>query len=1014
MADSRRHCRVVWFSLLLIVFTLSLLPMAGSYDRSQDALTKRFLEACGITVQELEAHGFYGLARLLRGEPENAAPASSLPRWNLPSGYQASNSTVRMIFAQVADGAIPGTNRSYQTTFLLVNDSHYSVDGILKFYDDNGAPLKLTVGAVTDSNFPIYVYKGEILRLVTSGTGKLQTGWASIETNQPLTGTSSFAIRDVYGKYYTDVGVAESLLGTGFTIFAYSKGSTYTGLALVNPSDTNPVVLSLELIDDKGLRIAETSQRLGPRGHTARFLNEFFPTVANISNFEGSLAVNSTDGQRFAGITLRLNGDQFTSLPMVAPPAAGSTTDRLIFPQVADGLLGKLKYATSLILMNNSTDRATGRIALFKSDGTPMVVTIAGKTAALFDFDLPARAVTRLVTSGSGDAKVGWCRVSMDRPISGVAIFHVFDSQGQALAEVGVNSADLMTRFNLIADSIGFFDTGIAVANPSESTQTAYVNFNLYDKFGIWLARRKEIMTLAPSKHQALFITQLFPDYAGISEFEGLIQVSSDLPLAAMTLRSLDEKLTSVPILTEVHGFAPDTGIEFAQNLAGTASAMRWQLRLNSYDLATASMKVTCPGLKFQSSGIKKGDEIGFGTLLLGDNRSDSGFLKLLVTNTNPLEFRAVADFPLLRSYNLSAYELFTARVSNSTSGALIFEISSVSLGRSQWNGGTRVDLDFSFHPDLILLPATAGSATVAIDYVSSSGIAGYLVPKVLRSSTQPLTFAAPDPAKPNITALWPLFATAGDILTLQGSNFGTNPKIIFPLAKNASLTAFPLQADSGSLSVLVPEGIISGAIRVDNGSGPGNGYIFRVLYAPSAELILSSNAPGSDAPFTLKFNQSPLELPTIALNLNILNVDRTLSGLAKGAIVGSFRLVKDYGSSFSNDVDLELRVSSSETDKLVLYLAYKNDPTDYRKGTITVTRIPLPGSGLAFSYVPGTFPEAPYLLLYPTQLEIAFSGLPIKLPISTDSRACLAARLQSGPSDLGGMPTAVTVHIAK
>ena len=503
-------------------------------------------------MQELEAHGFSGLARVLRGEPEKAPPAAALPRWNLPAGYQAGNSPVRMIFAQVADGALPGTNRSYQTSFVLVNDSDYDVAGAMKFYGDNGAPLKLTVGTVNDSTIPINIKKGRLLRLATSGTGQLQTGWVSIETNQPLTGTASFGIRDVYGKIFTDVGVAESLLGTSFTIFADSKNNTYTGLALVNPSDTDATVLRLELIDDKGAKITETTQKLSALGHTARFLNEFFPNVANINNFEGSLIVNSTDGRKFAGITLRLNGDQFTSLPMVAPPAADRTANRLIFPQIADGLLGKLKYATSVILINNTANRATGKIDLFKSDGTPMIVTIGGKTSTSFDFDLAARAVTRLVTSGAGDAEVGWCHVSMDKRISGVSIFHVFDAQGRALAEVGVNSAEPMSKFNLIADSIGYFDTGIAITNPSETSQTTNVYFGLFNKDGDWVTSRKEVMTLQPNKHQALFMTQLFPDYSKVGEFEGTIQVSSDIPIAALTLRSLDEKLTSVPVLTQV------------------------------------------------------------------------------------------------------------------------------------------------------------------------------------------------------------------------------------------------------------------------------------------------------------------------------------------------------------------------------------------------------------------------------------------------------------------------------
>ncbi len=972
------------------------------------------LTAYESTVQELEAHGFQELARILRGEPEHAAPSSALPRWNLPVDYQAGNSPVRMIFAQVADGALPGTNRSYQTTFILENDSDYAATGFLKFYDDSGAPLKLTVGKLTDSSIPITVYPGGLVRLATSGTASLKTGWASIETDQPLAGTASFGIRDVHGKIYTDVGVAESLLGTSFTIFADSKNNNYTGLALVNPNETEAAELRLELMDDKGIKITETSQKLSTKGHVARFLNEFFPAVANINNFEGSLIVSSIDGKKFAGITLRLNGDQFTSLPMVAPPSAMNNTKLLVFPQIADGLLGKLKYATSIILINNTASRATGKIELFKSDGTPMLVTMGGKTAASFDFDLAVRAVTRLVTSGTGDAKVGWSRVTMDQPISGAAIFHVFDAQGQALAEVGVKSADLMTKFNLIADSIGFFDTGIAVAYPTNTTTTTSVYFELYNRDGFYVASRKESMKLAPSTHQALFMTQLFPDYASIGEFEGTIRVTSNYPIAALTLRSIDEKLTSVPVMSKVHGFAPDSAIEFAQNLAGTSTAMRWKLHLKENDLAIRSVKMALPALRLQSAGFKQGAEIGYGTLLLGGRIDDSGLMKLVVTKTEPLEFQAVANFPTLQAYNLSTLNLFSGKISNANSGGLLLEIFNVEALNSQWNEGAKIDLDFYLLPDLVLAPASPGTSVVTVDYASVSGIAYYLAPKVLRKSTQPITFVAPDTAKANISSISPVFLSVGDLATLKGTHFGSDPKIIFPMDKGATQIAYPIQIDTGSLSVIVPEGMVEGAIRVDNGSGPGNGYISRVLFGPVVDLALPGTAAGSEVPFTVTFNQKALDLPMIGFSLNFFNVDRVLSGLTGGTVVGTYKLLKDYGSYWYPSSDYDWRVGSTTADKVELYLAYKNDERDPGKGKMIVTKLPGAGSGLNFNYIPGTSPKRPYLLLYPTKIEVAFDGFPVKVPSSADRSLGIAAQIQSGPAELGGMSSAITVNIVK
>ena len=132
-----------------------------------------------------------------------------------------------------------------------------------------------------------------------------------------------------------------------------------------------------------------------------------------------------------------------------------------------------------------------------------MNVTIEGKTAATFDYNLSSGGVKRLVTSGAGAARVGWARVKMDQPISGSAMFQVFSDTGSLLgSEVGGSPGDPPTRFNLITDGLRFFDTGIAIANPSEDNQSAYVSMSLLDKSGV--SKATTSFNLKVREHRAL------------------------------------------------------------------------------------------------------------------------------------------------------------------------------------------------------------------------------------------------------------------------------------------------------------------------------------------------------------------------------------------------------------------------------------------------------------------------------------------------------------------------------
>jgi hypothetical protein len=97
--------------------------------------------------------------------------------------------------------------------------------------------------------------------------------------------------------------------------YVESLGSAESGIAVCNPNDTG-VTLALRLRTSTGLVAAATTIDLPPRGHVARFFDEWFPH--GFGEFEGSLEVEAT--APVSAVALRYDNPQmnvFSTLPVV-------------------------------------------------------------------------------------------------------------------------------------------------------------------------------------------------------------------------------------------------------------------------------------------------------------------------------------------------------------------------------------------------------------------------------------------------------------------------------------------------------------------------------------------------------------------------------------------------------------------------------------------------------------------------------------------------------------------------
>ena len=421
----------------------------------------------------------------------------------------------------------------FRTTFILVNNSDAGVTATLNLTDDSGSPMTISLGSLgTGSKFSVNLDGGASGFLQTDGLGQGVAGAATVTATATISVSAIFTVYDANGTYMTDAGVGSSKLVTQFVLPVDSTGSFLTGLVLFNPgADAS---LSMTLINTDGSQAGNTVQPLKSSNHRAVFLaaaGQLFPAI---SNFRGTLLVQSTSP--VAALVLRQYQTStklsYTSLPVVP---SSSTNLALNLAQVANGSYGSISFATSFLIFNISAAPANISLALTQDNGSPFTVTIPGNgpgtgTNSSFNFTLAAGASIFLKTDGLGAGTSGAAIVTSNVPVGASAVFTVLDAKGQFQTEAGVGDAPALTSMTLPVDITGSFDTGIAFFNPGSTLQK--LTFKLLDGNGVIV--NTTTSNLAPKNHLATFVDNLF---IGMANFRGSLTVTAPFGIAATTLR---------------------------------------------------------------------------------------------------------------------------------------------------------------------------------------------------------------------------------------------------------------------------------------------------------------------------------------------------------------------------------------------------------------------------------------------------------------------------------------------
>lgn len=193
----------------------------------------------------------------------------------LAAPLAALNSTGDIILVHFADGL------QWTTTFTVLNLDTTQASYTLYFYDDNGNSLNLPIGGMSVPSYSgvLAVNGSAVIQTMGGGSGVRQ-GWARLNSSQKLGAQAVYVNHTNIANYEAAVPIGQ--VSNAFRIAFDNTGAYFTGVAIANLDQLNPVTIIATFRDETGAQIvsAPLSAVIKPYGHVALLLNQSFPTTA--------------------------------------------------------------------------------------------------------------------------------------------------------------------------------------------------------------------------------------------------------------------------------------------------------------------------------------------------------------------------------------------------------------------------------------------------------------------------------------------------------------------------------------------------------------------------------------------------------------------------------------------------------------------------------------------------------------------------------------------------------------
>jgi hypothetical protein len=476
---------------------------------------------------------------------------------------QSTYFTISVAFPQVAFGG-DESGDNYVTILQALNNNSVPITGHLELFSDSGAALAVLLeGQGPQSTWDISLAAGEARQIQLTLNGPVTAGWMVI-TYSPSDALTTVVLQyRNAGALRSEVGVEPAFPDFDIPLSADvavetddgGNGSLINvGVALVNP-DTATDSFLIRLWDPStGAVLASVPISLPANGHVAKFLGELFPNVLSIGRLRAKLSIDSCatsactsiGGNGFLATALRLNGSQFTTVPVAERQDTGDPVR--ILPQVAfGGPTAGLNMKTVLYFTTNVSTGVFGTIDIFDDAGNPLPASADGAAAAAsIPFTVPGNRVSRVVLSGDQTLRSGWIRLTLSGSVHLIAsaIFQTFNG-ANLTSEASVLESPAATQALLYAKSqAGLSNVGVAFANPQ--TTSNVVTLKIFNRSGSLLASKD--ITLSPKGHLARFITEIFPDVAADPNFDGSLSMASATAFSAVALRLTFDKIATIPV----------------------------------------------------------------------------------------------------------------------------------------------------------------------------------------------------------------------------------------------------------------------------------------------------------------------------------------------------------------------------------------------------------------------------------------------------------------------------------
>lgn len=222
-----------------------------------------------------------------------------LPTSQVFAQFLTSDSEADLYIADVVDGG--AISDRWTTQFRLVNSgiaTGAAANGTVYFYADDGSPLVVTIGSISNSVFTVSVPVSGSVRFETSGGPTLREGFVRMTFDSPVSATAEF--RNWKNGIVAN-GASVNAVTPSYSFWYFADA--YTGIAVGNPN-ASAVNCTGTFLDTQGNTLKSTSTiTMGPLTH--KTFNPV-PMLGLPSGTVGSFQWSCSDGSGNPAYTVSL------------------------------------------------------------------------------------------------------------------------------------------------------------------------------------------------------------------------------------------------------------------------------------------------------------------------------------------------------------------------------------------------------------------------------------------------------------------------------------------------------------------------------------------------------------------------------------------------------------------------------------------------------------------------------------------------------------------------------------